>query len=123
MIYDQPTSYWGQHFVRLGDRWRTAIHKLHIQKGKVPQFSLNGKLLREAQKAGVVLDVAFTDRGGYVLSKTPKEWLQGRRELRQSQFTGSEAMDYYYHEVPAVFPRDGAKKFYYQAVNQMELFA
>ena|SRR3990167_1968704 len=114
-------SFWGQKALDLGDRWRTNIMRLHIQKGKSPSFSLNGKLLREADKAHVMVEVTFPTRYGYILAKTPKDWLRGRRELRASQFEDSDAMDFYYHEVPLNFPRDGRKKELYQAVGQIGL--
>src|SRR3990167_7177463 len=114
-------SFWGQKVITMGDRWRTNIFKLHLQPTKSPVFSLNGKLLRAAQQARVVVEVAFPVRYGYVLSGTPEEWLKGRRELRASQFEDSDAMDFYYHEVPLNFPRDGRKKELYQAVGQIGL--
>jgi|SRR3990167_9657169 len=115
-------KYWGQSVIEMGDRWRMNIFKLHLQPNKQPVFSLNGKLLRAAQQARVVVEVAFPARYGYVVSKTPEEWLKGRRELRTSQFEDSDALDYYYHEVPENFPREGRKKELYQAVGQRELF-
>ena len=112
-------SIWGQKFIDMGDRFRMNIFKMHLQPGKHPQFSINGKLLRKALKEGVTVEVAFPERYGYVLSKTPTEWLKGHRVLKKYNY--DEPMDFYYHDVPLNFPREGRKKELYQAVGQVEL--
>ena len=112
-------SFWGQHCIDMGDRWRTNIIKMHLQPSEKPQFSLNGKLLRAAAKERVTVEVAFPTRYGVVISKTPQEWLRGRKV--QKKYNYDEPMDFYYHYVDDVFPREGRKKELFQAVGQMEL--
>ena len=114
-------NFWGQKVLNLGDRWRTNILKVHLQPDKKPSFSLNGKLLRAADKANVLVEVAFPNRYGVVISKWPSEWLKGERKLVKSQFEDGKDMDFFWHEVDAVFPRQGKKKETYQAEGQLIL--
>jgi hypothetical protein len=113
-------TYWGQKVLDMGDRWRTNIFKLHLSREKIPQFSLNGKLLRAAIRDNVpTIEVAFPNRYSVVVSKTPREWLQGVRVDKQYNY--DTPMDFYYWNVPNVFPREGKKKDLLQAPGQLVL--
>ena len=106
----------------LGDRLRTNIKKLHLQPGKRPSYSLNGKLLRYAERENVRIEVCFPTRDNYIVSMTATEALKGRKELRPSQFVGARDMDFYWLDIPEVFPREGKKKELYQHPDQVSLF-
>ena len=115
-------TFWGMAALDLGDRLRTNIKKLHLQPGKRPSYSLNGKLLRYAQRENVRIEVCFPTRDNYIVSMAATEALKGRKELRPSQFIGAKDMDFYWYEVPQVFPVEGKKKELYQHPDQESLF-
>src|SRR3990167_9521777 len=101
---------------------RSNIKKLHLQPGKRPSYSLNGKLVRYAQRENVRIEECFPTRDNYIVSMAATEALKGRKELRPSQFVGAKDMDFYWLDIPEGFPREGKRKELYQHPNQERLF-
>ena len=118
--YKIKNSIWGQTYLPMEERWRTCISKVFTQKDKPPQYSLNGKFLREAKRQGIkFIEVSFPERS-YVITKTPDELLSGEKVLKVYNQPNN-PMDFYYHSVDSYFPREGKKKEIYQAVGQLQL--